>query len=385
MSQAPNDDESSMASQIRLSVPQNNPCSLPCPSSSTYPPPSPSDHTHTPTFQYVFLVARQPHLGLSREIRLHRLCPSPSIIHESQEHYHLTTKPGCLVKYPRDTLSRYRGTIKYITGALSYIVRGAGAAASTMANIPSHPANMAASALTSFPLTLDNKDRLNRAGIDYEDMASPQVISDICQKEVMEELFASTGPLEEQHDVVVNGRTISVCNHCYRLLQSGAPIDLRDHLTLSQYSALIKREPEVEVTLHNSMSVKVFTNNLKTLSGTHKIIIRIDPAYFEALPMGAPRKSIGDMFNKLARVLKSQRKLTHLEIHGDSTDDEMFAGLRTVLQSRSLETLHVYGIPRFLEDENIKVRGGRLGDLTVDGLVHTRQVSKSRQRRPTPT
>jgi len=107
--------------------------------------PLPTTHTHT--FQYVFLVARQPHLGLSREIRLHRQCPSPSlsIIHESHEHYHLTTNPGCLVKYPRDTLSRYRGTIKYVAGALGYIVRGAGTAASTMANIPSHPASMAAS------------------------------------------------------------------------------------------------------------------------------------------------------------------------------------------------------------------------------------------------
>ena len=132
---------------------------------------------------------------------------------------------------------------------------------------------------------LDNRDRLKRAGINYKDMTSPQVISDICQKEAMEELFASIGPLEEQHDVVVNGRTISVCNHCYRLLQSGAPIDLRDHLTLSQYTTLIKKEPEVEVTLHNSMSVKVFTNTFRTPSDTHKIIIRIDPAYFEALPM----------------------------------------------------------------------------------------------------
>ncbi|KAF9361767.1 hypothetical protein BGX34_006944 [Mortierella sp. NVP85] len=240
-----------------------------------------------------------------------------------------------------------------------------------MASIPSQPSNMAASALTSFPLMLDNKDRLNRAGINYKDMTSPQVISDICQKEVMEELFANTGPLEEQHDVVVNGRTISVCNHCYRFLQSGTPIDLRDHLTLSQYTSLIKRESEVEVTLHNSMSVKVFTNTFKTPSNTHKIIIRIETAYFEALPMGAPRKSIGDMFNKLARALKSQKKLTHLEIHGSSADGEMFAGLRAVLQSRSLETLHVSRIPRFLEDENIKVRGRRLRNLTIDGLMHT--------------
>jgi hypothetical protein len=254
-----------------------------------------------------------------------------------------------------------------------------------MASIPSHPSNIAASALTSFPLMLDNKDRLNRAGINYKDTASPQVISDICQKEAMEELFASAGPLEEQHDVVVNGRTVSVCNHCYRLLQSGAPVDLRDRLTLSQYTALIKREPEVEVTLHNSMSVKVFTNTFRTPSDTHKIIIRIEPAYFEALPMGAPRKSIGDMFNKLARVLKSQKKLTHLEIHGNSTDDEMFAGLRAVLQSKSLETLHVSGIPRFLEDENIKVRSRRLRNLAIDGLVHMRQVTISRQRGPTPT
>ena len=141
----------------------------------------------------------------------------------------------------------------------------------------------------------------------------------------------------------------------------------------------------MEVTLHNSMSVKAFTNTLRTPSYTHKIIIRIEAAYFEALPMGSPRKAIGGMFNKLARVLESQKKLTHLEIHGNSADDEMFAGLRAVLQSRSLETLHVSGIPRFLEDENIKVRGGRLRSLTIDGLVHTRQVTISRQREPIPT
>ncbi|KAF9361768.1 hypothetical protein BGX34_006945 [Mortierella sp. NVP85] len=251
-----------------------------------------------------------------------------------------------------------------------------------MANIPIHPSNMVASALTSFPLMLDNKDRLNRAGINYKDMTSPQVISDICQKEAMEELFASAGPLEEFHDVVINGRTISFCNHCYKLLQNERPIDLRDHLTLSQYTALIKRESEVEVTLHNSMSVKVFTNTFKTSSNTHKIIILIESAYFEALPMGAPRKAIGDMFNKLALVLKSQKKLTHLEIHGSSSNGEMFAGLRAVLQSRSLETLHVSRIPGFLEDENIKVRGRRLRNLTIDGIVHTPQATIPKQREP---
>ncbi|KAK3806684.1 MAG: hypothetical protein J3Q66DRAFT_375011 [Benniella sp.] len=256
-------------------------------------------------------------------------------------------------------------------------------------NIPGFLGNMTTSAVTSFEQIVDNKDRLKRAGINYKDTLSPQLITDSHQKEAMEELLSSTdshqkeameeplssaGASNVRHDFEVeNGRTIRVCNHCHGCLQGNVPIDLTNYLMLSQYTYLSKRDPEVEVTLHNSMTVEVLTKTFSTQSKTHKIIIRIEPAYFETRTEGAPRNSIVHMFNELGRALKRQKALTHLEIHGNSADGGVFVGLRAVLKCRSLQTLHVSGIPCFLQEKNITIKCRRLKNFTIEGvLVNTK-------------
>ncbi|KAK3806685.1 MAG: hypothetical protein J3Q66DRAFT_421371 [Benniella sp.] len=243
--------------------------------------------------------------------------------------------------------------------------------------IPSHPGDIATSALTSLGRVVDNKDRLNRAGINYKDMLLPQLITDSHQKEAMMELLFGAAVSDEQIDVAGDGNenTTWICNQCLACVQKGEPINLTNYLTLSQYEPLINREPEVEVTLHNSMSVKAFTTTLSTQSNTHTIIIRIDPAYFEARAEGAPRSSIAHMFNELGRALQYQTALIHLEIHGNSVDGGVFAGLRAALKCRSLKTLHISGIPCFLQEENITIKCRRLKNLTLQGvLVNTEQA-----------
>jgi len=254
---------------------------------------------------------------------------------------------------------------------MNHVVRGAETAASTIVNLSS-PGNMTTSALTSLQQIVDNKDRLNRAGINQKDIFTPQVITDIHQKEALDELLSSVGASNEQHHFEVgDGRTIRICDYCHDCLERGVPISLADYLMLSQHTALLNRDPVVETTLHNSTSVKVFTSTFSTPSDTHKIIIRIDPAYFEERPEGSPRNAIRHGFNELARVLKCQKKLMHLEIHGNSTNGTLFAGLRDVFQCESLETLHVSGIPCFLQVENIAIKCRRLRVVTLQVLVNT--------------
>ncbi|KAK3806688.1 MAG: hypothetical protein J3Q66DRAFT_406825 [Benniella sp.] len=340
--------------------------------------PASSSHSQRPTFPQAFLVARedQSQLSLHRAIRIFPLCQIPSVMDESQEQYHLTAHKGWTVKYPRNFEHRHRKSIKRVTRAMNYVVRGAETAASIMASIPSHPGDIATSALTSLERVVDNKDRLNRAGINFKDMLSPQLITDSHQKEAMMELLFGATVSDEQIDVAGNGNenTAWICNHCLACVQKGEPIDLTNYLTLSQYEPLIKREPEVEVILHNSMSVMVLTKTFSTQSKTHKIIIRIEPAYFETRTEGAPRNSIVHMFNELGRALKRQKALIHLEIHGNSVDGGVFAGLRAVLTCQSLENLHISGIPCFLQ-ENITIKCQRLRVLTLqEVLVDTEQA-----------
>jgi len=290
----------------------------------------------------------------------------------SQEQYHLSNHQGWLIKYPRDFEHRHRGTLRLVARAFDHIVRMVGSVLVMFHINPGFLGNMTTSAVISFEQIVDNKDRLKRAGINHKDTLSPQLITDSHQKEALHELLSSAGTSNEQRRFdVEGGRTIRVCDDCHGCLQREVPIpiDLTDYLTLSQYTPLIKRDPEVEVTLHNSMSVKVFTNTFRTPSDTHKIIIRIDPAYFEARAEGSPRNSIVHMFTELGRALKRQKALTHLEIHGNSANGIVFVGLRAVLKCRSLETLHVSGIPCFLQEKNITIKCRRLKNLTLQGVL----------------
>jgi len=328
------------------------------------------------------------HVGLHQAVRVIAPCQAPSIksggSHEGA--FHLTAHKGYTIKCPRDLEHRYRHTIKTVAKLTKYIMRGAETAANYVGSLPTPATDLVASTLTSLCQTVDNKARLNRAGIDPSNLFSPQWVTDSHQKKAMEELVRAAAAAEGEHSitgdlngiVLKNGRALWVCDRCYNSLRSGYPMEEIEDLTLSQYKSLVKGGSEIEVTLRNSTSVIVLIDVLNKSSNTNKIILHIEPKYFEApeRATGAPLNSIVHLFNELGQVLQGQKALAHLEIHGPSTNGEVFAGLQAVLKCRSLETLHLSGIPCFLQGENMTIRCRRLQDIELHGvLVNTEQAA----------
>lgn len=126
-----------------------------------------------------------------------------------------------------------------------------------------------------------------------------------------------------------------------------------------------------EGSLHNALSVTLLADTLSMANPIKKLVIQIEPAYFEARERttGAPLRSIIELFNKLGRVLKRQRGLTHLEIHvlgvPNVTSSKVYAGLNTVFRCRSLEILRISGINCILQDKNIKIKCRKLRELSL--------------------
>ena len=199
--------------------------------------------------------------------------------------------------------------------------------------------------LRQYQQTLENKDLLNIAGIDYNDTISGQRIESFYQLQAMQVLFPNL---------------------------SWRP-GMADTLTLDQSNdlAMTNRKP---IILNNSSSVATFTNVLSRLSRVDSIHITIESAYFQERVSGSQGRSNTHMMNKLGLALRDRKELKHLSIHVTAVDghgileDRIFAGLRAVLGIRSLETLRISGIPSFLEDEHIKVRCRRLRDLDLVGV-----------------
>lgn len=127
----------------------------------------------------------------------------------------------------------------------------------------------------------------------------------------------------------------------------------------------------MEISLRDSASVVLLTESLARPAKTNKLIIRIESEYFEApeRATGTSFNSIVDMFNDLGQALQSHKALTHLEIHGSSTNGVVYAGLNAVLNSRSLETLRISGVPCFLQGNNISMRCRRLKELSLQHVL----------------
>ncbi|KAF9944198.1 hypothetical protein BGZ65_012444, partial [Modicella reniformis] len=179
--------------------------------------------------------------------------------------------------------------------------------------------------------------------------------------------------------VLENGRTIWVCDRCYDCLQRRECIEETSYMTLSQYIPLVKREPEVNVTLCNPESVVVLTETFTKPSETKKMTIHIESEYFGTLERAKRScfNSIVDLFHNLGTVLQQQKVLTYLEIHGGSTNGALYTGLQAVFQCRSLETLHASRIPYFLQG-NIQMKCRHLRELALQGvLVDTEQAANN--------
>jgi Leucine-rich repeat (LRR) protein len=100
------------------------------------------------------------------------------------------------------------------------------------------------------------------------------------------------------------------------------------------------------------------------------LTIHINSEYFEAPDRanGAPFKAILHLFQELGQVLRRQKKLTHLEIHTNSTTGQVYSGLRAVLKSRTLKSLRISGIPWFFKSADIPIKCRRLEELSLQGV-----------------
>ncbi|KAG0229037.1 hypothetical protein BGX31_006328 [Mortierella sp. GBA43] len=133
-------------------------------------------------------------------------------------------------------------------------------------------------------------------------------------EELLYESAASSGERNITGDlkgiVLENGETIWVCNQCHDCIQKGLPIVESNILTLPQYLPLVRRGPKVEVTLHNTTSVIIFTETFIKPSKTEDMIIHIDPTYFEA-----PERSTGAPFNSIAHLSRNLGKRYKVKSH----------------------------------------------------------------------
>ncbi|KAG0231293.1 hypothetical protein BGX31_005561, partial [Mortierella sp. GBA43] len=217
-------------------------------------------------------------------------------------------------------------------------------------------------------------------------MTTTQLIRDNHQKEATKELLIDAAALNGETNITggltavehKDGRILWVCKDCHDSLWRGIPIDMTDHLAVSEYAQLVKRDTEVTVTLRNRMSVRVLSDTFTRPSETRKLVINIDPWYFEdpVRATGAPFNSIKNHFNKLGEVLKHQR-FSHLEIRATSTtNSEVYSGLRAAFDSPSLESLHVYKMSRFLQGEITITRSQQLKELILEEvLANTNQMA----------
>ncbi|KAK3818490.1 MAG: hypothetical protein J3Q66DRAFT_337766 [Benniella sp.] len=250
---------------------------------------------------------------------------------------------------PWDIEHRFRSLIKQAAEVVICTLEF-GATTSLIPALASPLVTLSIRVLRQYQQTLENKDLLNIAGIDYHDTISGQRIESFYQLEAMRVLFP---------------------NLPWRL-------GMADTLTRDQFNDLTMMTNGKPIILNNSSSVATFTNALSRLSRVDTIPITIESAYFQERSSGSQGRSNTDMMNKLGLALRDRKELKHLSIHITAVDghgileDRIFAGLRAVLGSRSLETLRISGMPSFLEDEHIKISCQRLRDLDlVDVNVNT--------------
>ncbi|KAG0236542.1 hypothetical protein BGX31_003940 [Mortierella sp. GBA43] len=202
------------------------------------------------------------------------------------------------------------------------------------------------------------------AGINPDVMFSTHIVVDTHQRAAMEELLRGSVSKGQQNItgdlkgiVLGDRRTVWVCDQCHDRLERHDPIG-EDYLTLPQYIPLVKKEPKVEVTLCNSTAVMVFKETFSRPSKTDKMIIRIDPSYFEAPERltGARFNSMKNLFNELGQVIRAQKALKHLEIHANATTNgQVYAVISRV--------------PCFFQENFITILCRNVKELTLHGIL----------------
>ncbi|KAI8355245.1 hypothetical protein B0O80DRAFT_425762 [Mortierella sp. GBAus27b] len=239
------------------------------------------------------------------KLRLLTLCEALSIINQSDEFLHVVDSEGYTIKCPRTFEHRHRSRLKFGTTVLKYLVAAIEFAASFAINVSSRPGDLAMSALSSTCTIAGNKELLDTAGITPDSLFSVQHIPD---------------PHQERATT--------------KLLQ-GADRHGKDNIT-----------GNLERIVHEGRSLWVCRRCFDDLQN---------------------RQVIDE--TRLGQVLRQQKNLTHLEIHANSTEEgQVYIGLRAVLESRTLKSLRVSGIPCFFQSADIPIKCRRLEELSLQGV-----------------
>ncbi|KAG0222851.1 hypothetical protein BGX31_008826 [Mortierella sp. GBA43] len=321
-------------------------------------------------------------------IRLIAPCQGPSLLSRGRDSLHITGHDGYTIEYPRNLEHRHRNGAKVLFSTLGILLKFLGMGGRAI-YIPSDLANYASSTLSSLSATADNKARLDSIGIDTDNMFSIQVVEDTNQQREMEWLLrravsTSQNPNDSKDitgglkGIVVGkgktGKTLWVCPQCLECLWRRRSV--KDYMTLMHYKFITTRESNMEVTLCNDLSVAFLTKSLYRTTST-KLIIHIIHGYFEAIEqtngVATRRNAIVELFNQLGQALLCQKRLVQLEIHGRSSNGNMYSGtaytgLNAVFRCRSLRTLRISGIPCLLQNKGIPINCRNLTSLSLRNI-----------------
>ncbi|KAF9934371.1 hypothetical protein BGZ65_003794 [Modicella reniformis] len=319
--------------------------------------------------------------GLYKPIRIVLPCQAPSVKDGNEDSVHMTSHNGYVIKNPNDFLHNNRDAINMIGTLTSYFFRAA-AIAGKVPGFPGVAGDVTAGTVTSVAGSIqansENRTHLNAAGLDTDSQYEMHLATENHQREALKILLraaAASDPTQsmtgELNGIVLNsGRTIWVCKECYDHMLKGQPIKTEHHVSITDYEKLTKRGTDVTVLLRSSASLIIFTNALRTCPAVQKVTIRIKPDYFEAQERShrAAQNSIQSLFSDLGQALLRHR-LTHLEIHGNSTTGIIYSSLQCVLRSSSLEQLVILGVPRFLQGSDLPKDCRMLNKLVLDSVL----------------
>lgn len=319
--------------------------------------------------------------GPYKPIRILLPCQAPSAKDGVEDSVHMTSHNGYVIKNPNDFLHNNRDAINMIGTLTSFFFKAA-AVVGKLPGVPDVGGDVAAGAATAIAGSIrtnsENRTHLNAAGLDTGSLYEMHLATENHQREALKILLraaAASDPTQsmtgELNGIVMNnGRTIWVCKECYDQMLKGEPIKTDYHVSLRDYESLTKRGTDIAVLLRSSASLIIFTNALKTSSPIQRLTIRIKSDYFEAPERShrAAQNSIQSLFNELSQAILRHR-LSHLEIHGNSSTGLIYTGFQSILKCSSLEQLTILGVPRFLQGYDLPRDCRMLNKLVLDGVL----------------
>ncbi|KAG0235405.1 hypothetical protein B0O80DRAFT_440711 [Mortierella sp. GBAus27b] len=305
--------------------------------------------------------------GKYKPFRILAPCQAPSL--QGADLFHMTEHEGYTIKNPKDLVAgQYKtGDISFLNAITAYLFMGAEVAGTCHGF--SSPAHVD---------MLHNRRRpLTAAGVvPARHFYCKQSVVDQQQTDAMRMLLRSAG-ITEHHDTRFGLKAIRtlkdgtkwVCEDCYQLLSHKQPIDTDHLVSLDDYIDLTRRSTDVEVTLRCSSAVTIFTKTIQKKPIVRRAMIHVESKWFQERErqQGPALAAIENQFNELGRVFREQ-PLTAIEIRGDRACGPCFDGLQRVLKCTDLKSLHVSGVPRFLQGARFDNNTWRLKDLQLDGV-----------------